>query len=93
MPLSLLTPALVPHRPSHPGESPTRLLSAWGFELDHVAENIRKEDEASTKTGSVSNIKPLKGVLLEMTQCQLTCNVCHLNLTQKKTKEIAKMVF
>jgi hypothetical protein len=53
----------------------------------------RKEDEASTKTGSVSNIKPLKGVLLEMTQCQLTCNVCHLNLTQKKTKEIAKMVF
>ena len=52
---------------------------AWGFELDHVAQNFRMEGEASTKTASVSDITSLKGTLLEMTQCQLTCNSCHLN--------------
>ena len=68
---------------------------AWGFELDHVAENFRMEGEAFTKTASVSDSlaqKPLKGVLLEMAQCQLTCNTCHLNLSYKKTKEIKKMI-
>jgi hypothetical protein len=74
-------------------ESKNKAHGAWGFELDHVAENFRKEGEASTKSNSVSNIKSLKGVLLEMTQCQLTCNECHQNLTHKKTEEIAKMVF
>jgi hypothetical protein len=65
---------------------------AFGFESDHVAENFRLEGEASTKTNNVSEIKTLKGVLLEMTQCQLTCNMCHLNLTLNKTEEISKMV-
>jgi len=68
---------------------------AWGFHLDHVAENFRMEGETTTKTANVSDIisqKPLKGVLLEIMQCQLTCNTCHLNLTCKKTNEINKMV-
>jgi hypothetical protein len=68
---------------------------AWGFELDHVAQNFRMEGEASTKTASVSDSlarMPLKGVLLEMTQSQLTCVTCHMNLSYKKTKDIEKMV-
>lgn len=65
---------------------------AWGFELDHVAENFRMEGKASTKTANVSDIQNLKGKLLEMTQCQLTCNMCHLNLSHNKTGEINKMV-
>lgn len=65
---------------------------AWGFQCDHVAENFRKPGEASTKTGSVSDIEELMKKLLEMAQTQLTCGKCHDNLTYKKTEEIRKMI-